>query len=60
MHYLNHAKRVSAEKGGFRTGIPPHLAWTESITFTARADDENTYLASQSTQRTGSHSLCAL
>ena len=59
MQYLNHAKRVSSETGGFRMGIPPHLTW-ESITFTAQEDDENTHLASQSTQRTGSHSLCAL
>ena len=60
MQYLNNAKRVSSETGGFRTGIPPHLTWTESIMFTAQEDDENAYLASQSTQRTGSHSLCAL
>ena len=59
MQYLNYAKRVSSETGGIRMGIPPHLTWG-SITFTAQEDDENIYLASQSTQRTGSHSLCAL
>ena len=59
MQYLNHARRVSSETGGFRMSIPPHLTW-ESITFMAKEDDESTCLASQSTQRTGSHSLCAL